>query len=208
MADAKISIPKMNIQSVKFDIEGMSPLVVHRWSEKARKEILDKQMKKAKGGKEAKDPYKQFVQSLYFISGRPHDGGEIPDDARFGFPAVAFKKALVSACRQVDGIAMTEARQVLFVKADSFSDCGVELVEIQGEVVMREDMVRIGNNIADIRFRGSFPQWETTLDIEFDAGILSAEMVANLCNIAGWSVGVGEDRPEKKGGQWGRFRIG
>ena len=208
--EPEIVIPKLNIGKIKLEIKGIAPLVCHRWSEKAKKEMLDKQMKVAKRAKEAKDPYKDFLSSLYFIEGAP----DVPEgELKFastmcGFPAVAFKKAAVSACRQVSGIPMTQARQMIFVLGNCLGTNGEDLVEIKGEVSMREDMVRIdGGRTADIRYRGQIVGWSTTLIIEYDADVLSAEQVVNLFSRAGWGVGIGEDRPEKSGGQWGRYEL-
>lgn len=43
-----VEIPAINIKTAEINLVGDSPLIVHKWSEKAKKEILDKQMKKAK----------------------------------------------------------------------------------------------------------------------------------------------------------------
>jgi hypothetical protein len=75
-----------------------------------------------------------------------------------------------------------------------------------GEPVMREDMVRIGMGTADIRYRGEFKRWWTTIDVKHNANVMSAEQVVNLFNTAGFAVGVGEWRPERDG-QFGRFHV-
>ena len=36
----------LNIQTVEIKIKGLSPLIMHRWSDKAKQAMLDKQMKK------------------------------------------------------------------------------------------------------------------------------------------------------------------
>ena len=41
-------IPAIEISTFELTLVGDSPLIVHAWSEKAKKEILDKQMKVAK----------------------------------------------------------------------------------------------------------------------------------------------------------------
>ena len=187
MADNAIELPQLNIQTMCLKVIGDSPLVCHRFSEKAKKQILDKQMKKAKGAKEAKDPQADYEASLY-----PHpDGG-------YGFPAIGLKAAAVSACRNVDGITMTMARQAFHIPC--------ELVVIDGEPEMREDMVRLNGKTADIRYRGAFNEWSTEFDVRFDANVISVEQLVNLFNIAGFAVGIGEHRPERSG-SWGMFHI-
>lgn len=99
-----VSIPAINIQQAIIKVVGDSSLIVHKWSEKAKKEILDKQMKKAKTkGHDAKNPVRDFIDSLYWLDGEPEEKTEdgfaraIQSGARFGFPSTAFKAAAVSA---------------------------------------------------------------------------------------------------------------
>lgn len=188
--DTTITITRPNLQIIEVPIVGTTPLIVHAWSEKAKKEMLDKQMKKAKGPKEAKNPEQQYRDSLYVMEG----GG-------YGFPAVAFKAAAVRAAKMVEGLTMTDARQMFHVLADDG-----DLIRINGEPRMREDMVRLQGTTSDIRFRGEFPEWSATLRIRYLASAISAEQLVNLFELAGFSVGVGEWRTEK-GGHFGSFTL-
>lgn len=182
-----IVLPKMSIQVVEITLIGDSPLICHRWSEKARRQMLDKQMKKARGAKEAKVPEDDFRESLY-----PHPEGG------YGFPAVAFKSAAVDACSHVADITKVLARGAFHIVG--------ELVKIEGEPTMREDMVRIAMGTADIRHRGEFKQWQARLLIRHNVNVLSAEQVVNLFNVAGFAIGVGEWRPQKDGA-FGLFHV-
>lgn len=188
-----IELPPLNIQTMDIVVIGDTPLICHAWSSKAKKEMLDKQMKKAKAAKEAKDPERDFAESLYPIEG----GG-------YGFPVIAFKNAAVTACTSVAGITKVAARQAFRVGS---SLDGSELVKIEGgDPEPREDMVRIGMGTADIRYRGQFVHWWCKVRVRFNAGVLSAEQIINLFNTAGFGVGVGEWRMEKDG-QFGCFHV-
>lgn len=66
-----INIPAINIQEFDLRLVGDSPLIVHAWSDKAKKMMLDKQMKKATSGREAKDPFQDFTDSLYWLTEKP-----------------------------------------------------------------------------------------------------------------------------------------
>ncbi len=183
-----IEVPNFARGRATITLVGDSPLICHAWSDKAKKMMLDKQMKKARGAKEAKDPHQDFKDSLY-----PHPEGG------YGFPVVGFKAAAVSACRYVDGLPMTLARGAFHING--------ELIPIDaGEPTMREDMVRVGMGTADIRYRGQFDPWSVELPLVYNPNALSLEQIVNLFNIAGFGVGVGEWRPEKDG-QYGRFRV-
>jgi hypothetical protein len=182
-----IELPPLNIQTVQFMLVGDSPLIVHAWSEKAKKLMLDKQMKKAAQAREAKDPQADYEACFY----RTPDG-------EYGFPAIGVKSAMVGACRFVDA-KMTMARGAFHIDA--------EMLRVFGEPRPREDMVRVGLGTADIRYRPEFPEWKMPVTLKFNASVMSAEQIANLLNTAGFGIGIGEWRPEKSG-SYGRFHVG
>lgn len=185
-APVAVSVPRMDRRQIEITLIGDSPLICHKWSDKAKQMMLDKQMKKASKGKEAKDPEQDYRDSLYHL-----------DDGGYGFPAVAFKSAAVGACRFAE-MKMTEARGAFHVVG--------EMIPLEGEPRMREDMVRVGMGTADIRYRGEFPEWRCTLSVVYNANAISPEQIVNLFNVAGFGVGVGEWRPEKDG-SYGRFHV-
>lgn len=147
--------------------------------------MLDKQMKRATKAKEAKDPEQDFLDSLY----------PMPDSMGYGFPALAFKAAMVRAGTYLD-LRMTFLRGCFHVPDG--------LVRIDGIPEPREDMVRLQGSTADIRYRGQFMPWAVELPVRYNANVISEEQAANLLVTAGFSVGVGEWRPEKDGnfGMW------
>ncbi len=182
-----IVLPKLNLQRVQITLIGDSPLICHAWSQKAKQQMLDRQMKRAAKAKEAKNPEQDYSDSLY-----PHPAGG------YGFPVVAFKACAVDACSQVDGLTKVSARAAFHIDG--------ELVQIDGEPSMREDMVRVGLGTADIRYRGEFKRWRTTFEVVLNAGVMSPEQLVGLFDVAGFGVGVGEWRPQRDGG-YGRFHV-
>ncbi len=185
--EERLEIPKIELAHFQIKLVGDSSLIMHKWSEKAKKQMLDKQMKVAKTGRDAKDPEKDFQECIYYTK-----------EGDYGFPSVAFKNASVSACRFTDGTKMTVARGAFHVEG--------EFVKIDGEPVPREDMVRVGMGTADIRYRAEFPNWTATVFVTYNKHAMSMEQIINLFNLAGFGVGVGEWRPEKNG-QFGRFHV-
>lgn len=183
----QIVLPELDLQRIEITLEGDSPLICHKWSEKAKTEMLNKQMKKAVKAKAAKDPKRDYKESLY----------EHPEGG-YGFPAVAFKAAAVDACSHVAGITKVQTRGAFHIDE--------ELVKIKGRPNMREDMVRVGMGTADIRYRGEFKKWSTSFVIRFNASVLSAEQIVSLFDVAGFGTGVGEWRPQKNG-SYGMFHV-
>lgn len=195
-----VEIPEIKLQTMKITVVGDSPLIVHAWSEKAKKMILDKQMKKATNGKEAKDPWIDFCESLYWLDGMPKQPTEEDiEKGRFGFPSCGFKAAAVDAGYQQGILAKkTTARGAFHIIGD--------MVEIKGTPTMREDMVRIGMGTADIRYRGEFKEWTAELIIRYNPNVMSSEQIVNLINMGGFANGIGEWRPSKDG-SFGTFHV-
>ena len=189
-----VELKALDIRRFHLELEGLSPLIMHRWADKARKEMLDKQMKRSSKGKEAKDPEADFENSKYVM----------PDGAP-GFPAGAFKQAAIRGAKAL-GMVMTDARTSFFVHGVYSERDGRELVKLTGVLTPREDMVRVGMGTADIRYRAQVWPWSATVEISHNAGVISAEQIAQMLDTAGYGVGIGDWRPEKDG-EFGRFKV-
>lgn len=197
--NVEVSIPAIEIKMFTVKLVGDSPLIVHAWSEKAKKEMLDKQMKKASKGKAAKDPFKDYVDSLYWLTKKPENiTQDEVEHAKFGFPAVAFKACAVSAAYR-GGIVGNK------VSTNSAFHIMGDMIEIIGIPEIREDMVRIAMTV-DIRYRGEFKNWSANLNIRYNANVISMEQIINYLNLGGFGVGIGEWRAEK-GGSFGMFHV-
>ncbi len=84
----RIEIPERDLRQITVPIVGLTPLIMHRWSEKAKRQMRDKQQKRAGQAKEAKNPHEEAEQATYFI-------GRKPD--RYGMPVGAFDGAALDA---------------------------------------------------------------------------------------------------------------
>lgn len=117
----------------------------------------------------------------------------------FGFPAIGFKAAAVRAGTDAD-LKMTDLRRAFHIPCEL-----VEIITDHGPQ-MRMDMVRVGMGQADIRFRPEFLNWKATVEILYNKAVINISQIANLFRLAGFGVGIGEWRPEKKG-MWGTFTV-
>ena len=206
-----IEIKPIEIKKTTVRIVGDTPLIMHAWSEKAKREMLDKQMKKTKSAaREAKNPVEDFIRSMYWLSPMPADMSEegfersIDNGARFGFPVTAFKQAAISAAYR-----MGWAKDKMSLRGAFFIDGDEnQMIEIRSDTpIMREDMVKVGMGTADIRFRGEFRNWYADMTISYNAnGQHTLEQIINIINAGGYVCGVGEWRPERDG-QYGMFHV-
>lgn len=206
-----IEIRPIEIKKVTVRVVGDTPLIMHAWSEKAKRMMLEAQMGIAKGKKkEVKNPADDFIRSMYWLTPMPEDGTmesfeeAIANGARFGFPVTAFKQAAISAAYRMgwakDKMSM---RGAFYIDSDENG-----MIEIHSDTPeMREDMVKVGMGTADIRYRGEFKNWYADLTISYNAnGQYSLENIVNIINAGGYVCGVGEWRPERDG-QNGMFHV-
>lgn len=192
---AQVQIDEIPAQTLQIPIIGTSPLIVHRFSEKAKRQMLEN-MQGVKRPKEHKDPQAEYEAAMY----------RLKDPEGYGFPAIAFKSSTVSGCRFYGNkVTMTAMRQFIFFSGE-FGPDGQMMCRIEGEPHMREDVVTVGNNGHDLRYRPEFTEWSTLLTVTFVTSALTQGSLLSLIDAGGMGVGVGEWRPEKKG-EFGTYRI-
>lgn len=190
-SELKIEIPEPNIQLAHVKIKGVTPIIFHAFSEKAKRMILEKQQKKAPKAKEIRDPKAEYLASFYYNA-----------DHKIALPAQNIKQSMVSAGRVINGVTMALLKQVIFVVGDADGMIPVEFTDN----VMREDTVTIGMGSTDLRYRGELRGWRCEFDIRWNGDVMSIEQVLNLLQTAGFSCGLGEWRPER-GGTFGQFEL-
>lgn len=203
---AAVVVGQANIHVATINIRGTAPFVQNKFSNKARKKMLDdmarsKAEKKAKSERPPRDYEDDFLQAQH-----------VSTAGWIGIPCSAFRAAMIDACRTV-GLVMTKAKMSVFVLPDGFDrDEGTPLVRIISDAPPErtESLVRNDNGGADIRIRPMWRDWSAAVTVEFDADMITPDSVVNLLDRAGRQVGVGEGRPFSKnsvGQGWGTFQV-
>jgi len=206
--DPEISLSEVRIKPPEFkvievEIRGISPLITHRFSEKAKEEMRAKQGRKLRGiVRPPKDPQAEFEAAKH---ADPASGAE-------GITCSAFKGALMTAAGYYRTIPVTQLKGCIFVLPDFQDQDGEDCVRIEGKAQMREDTVRLAgpSAVTDLRYRPMYWPWSAVLRIQFDASMVSVDVILALLVRAGFSVGVGEWRPSSprsKTGWCGRWQV-
>lgn len=201
-----IELPEIKLERHTIFLIGNAPLIVHAFPEKARKQMLAKQMKLAKGGRDARDPESEFESARYRLP-----------DGRDGFPAVAFKSAAVTACTSLSDVTKVGARQAFRVEGLLMNAEGVipnsvvrtALVPLVAHPpLMDESVVRLSgpSRPAEMRYRPIYEVWGVELGIVLNPQMVSAGQLGAMFQAAGHGVGIGDYRPEKNG-DCGTFEI-
>lgn len=230
-ATVRIEIKKVPVEKARIKVVGDTPLLVHAWSEKIKKQLLsDMQMtKREKKEKEheKKDPFADFVEAAYWITPMPEVRGlppeeqqrlfekAIDDGAQFGFPTVAFKKAAIMACYSSGIIKSTALMRRLFHvnavnSAHVNSSQELAILKIEEPPELSEDVVKVGpfnNRVPDLRYRPAFRKWSVELELSLiKTGMFEMQDIVNAIDMGGFMNGVGEWRTEKDG-EFGNFHV-
>ena len=198
-----LTISPPNIKTAEFSIQGTSPYMQLKFSEKVKQQLMETHRAgstaKSKKKKEPRD-FEADYESAKHIS----------DEGWVGIPASAFRNACISACR-VCGFQMTKAKLSVFVEADGFDkDEGTPLVRIYGEPEMNVGHVRNATGVVDLRARPMWREWSAKVRIRWDADQFTMLDITNLLSRVGMQVGIGEGRPDSKsstGMGFGMFRL-
>lgn len=217
-----ITIKPIKLQKARITLVGDTPLIIHSWSEKAKKEMLAAQQKTKKDKKamDIRDPFAEFMDACYWITPEPEEKTPeafekaVAEGAKFGFKTIAIKLAALSACYRA-GIIPNQMgmKSCFYINAVDgvYHETGEELAVIRSDdpPIFREDMVRIGgqNKTADLRYRPAFKNWKIDLMVTLiDVGTFTMESIINAINLGGYMNGIGEWRMERDG-DFGRFHV-
>jgi hypothetical protein len=192
-----ITLDRIKDAEVQIPILGVTPLIPHRWSEKALRMMRDKQTQASgttRPHKEPKNPVEEAEQSCYWLP-----------DGRPGMPATAFKAAITGAARLFEGVTMVSLKVAIYVVGE-----GPEvLVPIEGDKTLREDTPRNSGGVADLRYRYAFSPWRANLTIQYNPRVLPVGSMMALVDAAGRG-GVGDWRPsspKSNTGVFGTWRL-
>jgi hypothetical protein len=203
-----VELAQPDFGQLRIKIVGTTSLIIHAWSQKAIQEMLDAQMGNKKK-RDLKNPWADAIDSLYWLEGKPTEQTEeafnraIQKGAKFGFPSSGIKQAMISASYRAKAIKdQVTMRGAIYIPG--------EYIPIIGTPHSRMDMVKLSGIGAppDIRFRGEFNEWSSEFELQYDKQFCNADFISNALNLAGFTVGIGEWRPEKKGGgNHGMFTV-
>jgi len=197
-----ILVPPLKTRRASFKITGTAPYMQRAFGKSAKQEIKRKHeagsQAKSKNKKEPKDFEKLFKEATHFS-----------EEGWIGIPAVAFRNAMIEACRLV-GFKMTLAKCSIWIIPDGIdAENGSPLIKIYGKVEKHIEITRIQKTI-DLPVRPMWRKWSAVVTVQWDEDQFSETDMANLLARAGWQIGIGEGRPfsiKSAGIGFGTFEI-
>lgn len=191
-ADAtQVTIPELKMGQLVVHIEGTTPLIMNRFSETAMSDLAARQSGAAKVKKSGRVPEDEFDAALY----RDEDGD-------YAFPSIGIKRAMVNAGQRFADEKATELNGAFSISGEMVKLCNFD------EPTMRADRVILSGigRTSSIAYRPQFVRWAMEPIIHFNMDFISPDQIVNLLRLAGFSVGIGGWRVEKKG-SFGQFRV-
>lgn len=197
-AGDKIEVIQLRREVLEMTIVGMSPLIMNRLSEKAKRELLLPAAKKNRAEKQSTlkhDPFTEFRSAPYTIRS---DGAP----TLLAMPSTAFKNALRSVAIDLPGSATKAALgRLTYVEGDYVPIYGIPKLKM--DVVRMADMKRT----PDVRTRACVVEWAAVIRVVFAVPMLTHDAIMGLMANAGLIQGVGDYRPEKGVGNFGTFAV-
>lgn len=188
----EVTIQPIKVAEFNMRVEGISNLLMNKFSDRSKKSLLDKQAGKSK------ELIKRTKEAIAVeVSEKIHR----MENGKVGFPAAGFKKAMVEAAtgKLLAGMNGKLAKGSFFIIGN--------LIPIKYKrQVVNESIGRIGRNIPMVTFRPEFEGWSAELPIKYNASQITPQQIVALANLAGFHIGVGDWRPQRSG-SYGMFRV-
>lgn len=183
------------MEIVEFPIQQLSPLLMHNPAgmQPGGDDTLGRRTKIAPPDVEAE-------RGVYYTP-----------TSLIGLPTAAFRSCVVAAAK---GRKVGKAFATTLVKGALFpADEWTPLTLPNGDplekwtVDTRRAVLGTGKSAKGVvRGRPRFEQWAATVRFEFDPDFLHPDLIGDLLEIGGRTVGVGDFRPERSG-PFGRFQM-
>ncbi len=194
--ESEVEILELHTKRIAFNIIGETPLILNRFDEKAKQQLLLPPIQKNKAERVTTlkhDPIAEFRSRLYM-----NRVSEMP--ALFHLPSNGIHKAVGSAAVDIPGAAKAQMLRLTSVVTPNVNLFGVPMLFCR--------MVRSGgmNAAPDVRTRPIFPEWAITVEFQVVSSLVKESQLANLVAAAGQIVGLCDWRPQK-GGAFGKFHL-
>jgi hypothetical protein len=193
---SEVEIREIRAHQVKFHIVGASPMIMHRFDQKAWRELLlpSRPMNAAEKVQNLKhDPIAEFRGGLYLCRDKTAE-------TAIHIPAGAIHKSIGQAAIDIPGVAKAAT-----LRLTTIIDQTVHLYGLPSISCMMTRLAGI-NSTPDVRTRPIFREWACSFTVQYIAGLINEQQIAELLAAAGHIVGLGDWRGQK-GGSFGRFRV-
>ncbi len=189
----EILLEPIKVKILKVKIIGKTPLIMDKFPETAKEQILAKQTGVSKSSKKrVRNTDQETIDAIHKTS-----------NGKIGFPAQAFKSGMMESTSFVGDKFFSKKLVSGAVKIINVID-GLIPITFKKQTVLKHNIE------CNTKFSPQFHGWACELKIEYDSNNISPKDIVTLLNYAGFYVGVGSWRPKcKKGGsgEYGMYEV-
>ena len=182
------------MKTVQIEIRGITPLLVHRFTEHAEKAAKTRRIETT-----TVDPRDEATKNAYIAA-----------DGSYYFSAFAIPNAMSAAGSTHKATGTRRTLRFVVPSAIRLTSDTITILNGEGpakrfEVDSRPVTIPATKGRI-MRHRPRFDEWGAKFNLLINDDLLSVEMAHQLLNEAGQSIGIGDFRPEKRG-PFGTFRV-
>lgn len=184
------------MQTLKLKLSGTTPLICH--STRGMSTTPEAGLRQGNGN----------------LTGREEAelGTYLDDEGELVFPTIAVRNALYAAASgrkiRVNGTRTARSGLAGVIPTSEFMPLmngdGKQATDFEVDTRFVRVPPRTGARVP--RSRPKFSPWSLEFEIDYDENLIDARSIAELAEIAGKTVGLGDYRPEKAG-TFGRFEV-
>ena len=204
-----VTVPYPEFITLDVHIIGESPLLVHRRGDQLKKWFGQKTQGEIKTKKKIVDLDEIFVDSIHWHYSQMNlDKKEKlklikNKKGKYVFPSAGIKRGCQIACtsfiKDKDNLPGRLIKGAFQIKD--------EYIEILGDPIRHEAIKVTSMGSPQMLVCAMFPKWESKFQVLYNSTCITGQQVMYVINYAGFSCGLGYDRPGKSGGNYGRYKV-
>jgi hypothetical protein len=187
----ELVVPRLNLGILKVQLKGNTTLLMDRFPESIREQILEKQIGRTQGKKQIRNMDLEYENAFHKL---PKGG--------IGFPAQGFKSAMIESTSFVGS---KDFSKKLLKGIQIINSEGNDLIPIKYKNISKLRHFPKGGNI---KISPMLEDWECELIIQYDKNNISPQDIVSLLNYAGFYYGIEIWSPRAKcGGKYGMYEV-
>ena len=188
-----------SLARIKVEIIGTTPLLMDRFPDKAKEEILMKDFGMSRTKKDRlRNKEAEMEEAIHYTK-----------DKKYCFPATAFEKGMMTVAPYAGNKKFTIKLVgcAISIKGNLIDQDGAPCVPITSKKGFKEFKHWVRHNV---KFSPLFEDWKTELIIEYPPDMITADDIVTCLDLAGSMVGIGGWRPRcTDGGKgiYGQYKV-
>jgi len=195
LGEKTVHVAEIQVANQEICVIGLTPYIHNRMGEKAKRDLVWPRGRLNSAEKQINIKHNMPAE----FRASPHRPAGL--ETLLGLKATAFKGVMATAALDMPGAKKAQIGRLVHVVGEFVPIWGVPTLGVG--TVKSADI----NRTPDIRTWAIMRRWASRFTVRFVTPIIRRESIINLLNGGGFTVGVGDGRPEKGKLAFGQFRV-